>query len=78
LDKYADFVKKFTESWATLKPYLPFKDEKNTYDVFIYGVQEMIQDALFIISGEVQNTPENRKTMYLLFSKGLEKFLTIA
>ena len=78
LDKYADFVKKFTESWATLNPYLPFTDQKNTYDVFIYGTQEMIQDALFLISGEVQNTPENRKTMYLLFSKGLEKFLTIA
>jgi AcrR family transcriptional regulator len=78
LDKYEVFVKKFTENWALLNPYIPFKDDKNTYDVFIYGVQEMIQDALFMISGEVSNTPANRKTMYLLFSKGLEKFLTIA
>jgi hypothetical protein len=78
LDKYAAFAKKFTDNWGLLRPYMAFKDDKDTYDVFVYGIQEMIQDALFMISGEVQNTPANRETMFLLFANGLAKFLTIA
>jgi hypothetical protein len=32
---------------------------------------------LFILTGEIKDTPNNRKTMYILCENGVQKFITL-
>jgi len=75
---YAVFFDSFHEKWKPLFDYFPLETEEQKFRVIAYGVREIIQDALYIISGEVKDTPENRTVMFDLFYGGMKEFVTIA
>jgi AcrR family transcriptional regulator len=78
IDAYAVFLQHFREKWAPMLPFIGAPDKEIGYRVLIFSIREMLQDALYLVSNEVKDTPNNRKTMFTLFSGGLKKFVTIA
>jgi AcrR family transcriptional regulator len=77
LDKYDLFYKMAVERFKETSPNVNIEDSTNSVAYIVFLIQEILQDALFIISGEVKDTKENRKVMYSLVFQGLEKFIKL-
>jgi len=74
---YAVFFDSFYEKWRPMFAYFPLESDEQKFRVITYGVREIVQDALYIVSGEIKDIPENRNLMYDLFYGGMRKFVTI-
>jgi AcrR family transcriptional regulator len=77
LEKYEAFFKNLEQSFAAVKEVLSFPDRDSYISAVTFGLQEVLQDALFILSKEIPDTPANRKTMFALFDKGAQDYLTV-
>lgn len=78
LEKYEAFSQMCTERWKDSTPLLPGMDKGADYfSLLAFAAQELIQDALYILSGEIKDTPEVRKAMYGLVFGGLSDFVKI-
>jgi AcrR family transcriptional regulator len=77
LDKYDDFYQMTIKRFAETDPIVKIADNTNEVAFIVFLLQELLQDALFIISGEVKDTPENRSVMYKLVFEGVEEFIKL-
>lgn len=77
IEKYDQFFLKLKERFSSLEPVVPLRDNLNNGYLICYMVQEVVQDALYIISGEIPDNEASRKTMYSLFSRGAGVLLKV-
>lgn len=54
------------------------QNDPNAFFLFVYEAQEVVQDALLILSHQLEDTAENRHLMFTLIHNGLEGFGKIA
>jgi AcrR family transcriptional regulator len=78
LEKYDSFNKIFRTMWLNRGTNVPVTNEEEAYSSLLFSIRELLQDALFILSGEIQDTPKNRQTMFELYEGGMANFVTIA
>ena len=76
-DNYKVLFDWFNLNWKLFSNIAPHGTTTEKYQVVLFEIRELVHDALFILTGEIQDTPNNRKTMYLLSENGVQKFITL-
>ena len=78
-DEYEIFGKDVDDTWGTIFPMLPFKDETMSKEkweaIAIFCLREIIYDALYIVSGRVPDTPTVRRSMTDTLLRGLSAYM---
>lgn len=66
-EDFALFQEDLASTWGTLRPLDEFDSEVLTGErwmqIIFYCIREVVYDAIYLLNGEIEDTPENRRLM---------------
>lgn len=74
-EDYGDFMRRLNKGFSTMEPALGAEVNPQEYLTLVcFSIRETIQDALYLLSGALKDTPENRRIMARLTGAGLGSY----
>ena len=73
---YESFIRRFDGKPPLTPRYLKIKKTPSSYALTLYGLREVITDALFLLT-LMKDSKEIRHTMFLLYTSGANAFVKV-